>query len=84
MNHAIIITQQELQALITSVAQAEVAKQIAKLEASRQLPERLSCVKAAQYLGVSKSTFFRNFKHLIRRDENGVYVAGKDVASSCL
>jgi hypothetical protein len=79
MKYVLQITKEDLHQMIKSEVAAEMQALKQQVETAKALPVRLTCVAAAQALGVGKRTFHKNFAHLKRRDATGVYVASEDI-----
>jgi len=76
---AVIMSHAEFEKVIKE----EVYRQLEGLKRSltieRDLPVRMSCKRAAKELGISVSSFNRNFPHLKRYEGNTVFVLAKDL-----
>lgn len=75
---AIILTQDQLDAKINEAAERAVAKYVEALKPGKDLPEQLTCKRAAEVLGVSEKTFHTKYAILKRFDGSRVFVNSSD------
>ena len=76
---AVIISQADLQKMIDQKVEAKFNELQKSLTIERDLPVRMSCKRAAKELGISVSSFNRNFPHLKQYEGNTVFVLAKDL-----
>ena len=73
MSHA------DLQKMIDQKVEAKFDELQKSLTIERDLPVRMSCKRAAKELGISVSSFNRNFSYLKQYEGNTVFVLAKDL-----
>jgi len=76
---AIIMTEAELQRRIDAAVEKRILALAASIETRKELPLRLKVTEAAKLLGISVSTFNRNYRHLKKAEGGSVYVLAADV-----
>jgi len=76
---AIIMTEAELQRRIDAAVEKRILAFAASIETRKELPLRLKVTEAAKLLGISVSTFNRNYRNLKRTEGRRVYVLAADV-----
>jgi len=76
---AIIMTEAELQRRIDAAVEKRILAFAASIETRKELPLRLKVTEAAKLMGISVSTFNRNYRNLKRTEGGSVYVLAADV-----